>query len=78
MHGILFPALSCVACAAVAGRLDAATVELPTTMDNSIVMVDGEWNDNAGGAGRIRIKGNQHIVAMAFDTAAVAGRRVEK
>jgi hypothetical protein len=56
----------------------AETVELPVTMDNSIVMVDREWDDNAGGSSRIRIKGNQHMVAMAFDTAALAGRRVKK
>lgn len=56
----------------------AETVELPVTIDNSIVMVDGEWDDNAGGASRVRIKGNQHMVAMAFDTTAIAGRRVRK
>lgn len=60
------------------GPLRAEVIELPVTADNSIVMVDGEWNDNAGGAGRIRIKGNQHVVAMAFDTAAIAGRRVRR
>ncbi|MBM3998026.1 MAG: hypothetical protein FJ297_00540 [Planctomycetes bacterium] len=42
------------------------------------MLVDGEWTDNAGGQGRIRIKGNQHIVAMAFDLSAVAGKRVER
>jgi hypothetical protein len=53
-------------------------MRLPVTKDNSIVMVDGEWDLNAGQQGRIRIKGNQHMVAMAFDTSAIAGKRVKK
>lgn len=56
--------------------LPAESVRLPVTKDNSIVMVDGEWNQNAGQQGRIRIKGNQHIVAMGFDTSAIVGKRV--
>lgn len=55
----------------------AAPVSVPVTQDNSIVMVDGEWTENAGSSGRIRIKGNQHMVAMAFDTSAIAGKRVK-
>ncbi|MEZ6067898.1 MAG: hypothetical protein R3B90_19785 [Planctomycetaceae bacterium] len=58
--------------------LSAETVRLPVTQDNSIVMVDGEWSVNAGTAGQIRIKGNQHIVAMSFDTSAVKGRTAER
>lgn len=53
-------------------------IRLPVTKDNSIVMVDGEWDLNAGQQGRIRIKGNQHMVAMAFDASAIAGQRVRK
>ncbi|MCA9178092.1 MAG: hypothetical protein KDB14_26695 [Planctomycetales bacterium] len=41
-------------------------------------MVDGEWSVNAGASGRIRIKGNQHIVAMSFDLGAVQGRLVKR
>ncbi|QDT99977.1 fibronectin type III domain-containing protein [Gimesia aquarii] len=52
-------------------------IQLPVTKDNSIVMVDREWELNAGQQGRIRIKGNQHMVAMAFDTSAIAGKRVK-
>ena len=52
-------------------------IRLPVTKDNSIVMVDGEWDLNAGQQGRIRIKGNQHMVAMSFDTSAIAGRKVK-
>ena len=53
-------------------------IQLPVTKDNSIVMVDGEWDSNAGQQGRIRMKGNQHMVTMAFDTSAIAGKRVKK
>ncbi len=54
------------------------TVSLTPVRDNSIVMVDGEWNQNAGANGRIRIKGNQHIVAMAFDLSVLKGRTVRR
>ncbi|MCA9066210.1 MAG: hypothetical protein KDA96_24250, partial [Planctomycetaceae bacterium] len=54
----------------------AETIRLPATQDNSIVMVDGEWEVNAGRQGRIRLKGNQHMIAMSFDTTAVAGRSI--
>ncbi|MEM6692862.1 MAG: hypothetical protein AAF664_25765, partial [Planctomycetota bacterium] len=52
-------------------------VVLPSTKDNSIVLVEGEWRVNAGKQGRIRVKGNQHLVAMDFDTKAIRGRRVK-
>jgi hypothetical protein len=38
--------------------------------------VDGEYHLNAGAEPRIRIKGNQHLVALAFDTAPLRGRLV--
>ncbi len=60
------------------GSASAQTLHLPAIRDNSIVMVDGEWRENAGASGRIRIKGNQHIVAMSFDLAALEGRRVKR
>lgn len=53
-------------------------VQLPVTKDNSIVLVDGEWTENGGQRAQIRIKANQHIVAMDFDTSAIAGKRVRK
>ncbi len=53
-------------------------IHLPVTKDNSIVMVDGEWEQNAGQQGRIRVKGNQHMVAFEFDTSAIAGKKVKK
>ena len=54
------------------------SVSLTPTQDNSIVMVDGEWSENAGSNGRIRIKGNQHIVAFNFDFSSLRGRRVKR
>ncbi len=62
-------------------RFPAASAEtflLPVTQDNSIVMVDGEWNVNAGKQSRLRIKGNQHVVVMAFDTRAIVGKQVDE
>jgi len=41
------------------------------TKDNSIVLLAGEIKLNAGSSGQIRIKGNQHMVAMMFDAAAL-------
>ncbi len=62
----------------VASTIAADSIQLPVTKDNSIVMVDGEWGTNAGQQGRIRIKGNQHVVAIAFDTTLVVGKRIKK
>lgn len=56
----------------------AETLQLPATRDNSIVMVDREWADNAGQNSRIRIKGNQHIVVMDFDVDPIRGRNVKR
>lgn len=58
--------------------VSAEIVQLPVTKDNSIVMVDGEWGVNAGTQGRIRIKGNQHIVAMDFDVSSIQGKRIKR
>lgn len=54
------------------------SVRLPVVQDNSIVMVDGEWSVNAGSSGRIRIKGNQHIVAMSFELSGIRGKQVKR
>lgn len=78
MRSMVQRAAAFAAALVAASPLGAAIVELPVVMDNSIVMVADEWNDNAGGAARIRIKGNQHIVALAFDTAPLRGRRVRQ
>jgi hypothetical protein len=62
----------------IAAQLSAAPIQLPSTRDNSIVLLDGEWTENAGGQPRIRVKGNQHIVAIGFDTSAIAGKLVSR
>lgn len=64
------------AVAIVPAASSADSVSLPAVQDNSIVMVDGEWSVNAGGASRLRIKGNQHMVAMAFGLSGLRGKRV--
>lgn len=56
----------------------AQQIRLPVTQDNSIVLNDGEWKENAGQQARIRAKGNQHIIAMAFDTSAIQGKRIKR
>ncbi len=58
--------------------LAAPEVRLPATADNSIVIVRNEETINQGTLPRIRIKGNQHLVAMKFDTSALAGRMVTR
>ena len=54
------------------------SIQLPVIKDNSIVMVDGEWEQNVGQQGRIRVKGNQHMVVIAFDTSAIQGKQIKK
>ncbi len=49
-------------------------VRLPCVADNSIVLYQGEERENAGKAAHIRVKGNQHLVALAFDMAPLHGR----
>lgn len=70
--------LSCIALLLSCSSALAQIVELPATADNSIVLVDGEWSENAGESARIRIKGNQHIVAINFDVSAIRGRRIKR
>ena len=53
-------------------------IKLTTVQDNSVILLDGQWNENAGSQARIRIKGNQHIVAISFDTSAIVGKRIKK
>lgn len=74
MHGLF----CCAIVGLAAGQVEAAPLALPVTKDNSIVLVDGEWGENAGQRGQIRIKANQHLVAIDFDTRALAGKRVKR
>lgn len=53
-----------------------AQQRIAVVRDNSIVLYPGEEHLNAGRLSRIRIKGNQHLVAMAFDRDALRGRMV--
>jgi hypothetical protein len=62
----------------ITSPLQAEEVRLPATQDNSIVMVNGEWDLNAGHQARIRIKGNQHMVVLGFDTGPIRGRVVKR
>lgn len=52
-------------------------IKLPATADNSIVIYPGEEHLNAGKQSRIRIKGNQHLVAMKFDFSPLKGKIIE-
>ena len=53
------------------------SIRLEATKDNSIVLVESETGLNAGSATRIRIKGNQHLVAMDFDFDKIKGKVIE-
>ena len=55
---------------------DTPTIRLAAMKDNSIVLVEGETEQNAGRQERLRIKGNQHLLALDFDFARLRGRRV--
>lgn len=61
--------------AAVATPAETQT-QIEATADNSIVLVEGEFGLNAGSQNRIRIKGNQHLVAIDFDFDKLRGKRI--
>jgi hypothetical protein len=65
-------------CQASVGMSQGEEVRLPATKDNSIVMVNGEWDLNGGDQSRIRIKGNQHMVVLGFDTTTIRGRVIKR
>lgn len=69
-------AAACLLAVLAAGLLAAEPTRVEVTRDNSIVLLDGEWQINGGRQGWIRAKGNQHMVAMDFDRGPLAGRRV--
>ncbi len=52
-------------------------IRLEVVKDNSIVLHEDELHLNAGSAREIRIKGNQHIVALTFDIKRLKGRRIK-
>lgn len=53
------------------------SAQLSVIKDNSIVIYPGEEKINAGKQNQIRIKGNQHLVALSFDTAPLKGKKVK-
>ncbi len=55
-----------------------AAERIPATKDNSIVLYKAEEHLNAGSKGLIRIKGNQHLVAMDFDWSRLRGKGIAK
>lgn len=69
-------AIRCLCALLCLGTAGGETLRLPAIRDNSIVLHPQEMSLNAGGSPRIRIKGNQHIVAMGFDLSPLKGRTV--
>lgn len=68
----------CLVLGLAAEHAASAPISVPVTKDNSIVLVDGEWTENGGQKGQIRIKANQHLVAMGFDTSGLLGKRLKR
>jgi len=56
--------------------LAAATIDLPCTGDTSIVLYQGEEAECHGAKPWIRLKGNQHLLALGFDAAPLRGKLV--
>ena len=54
----------------------AAPTRVEVIADNSIVIYKGEEHLNTGGNSRIRIKGNQHLVALKIDPKPLKGKIV--
>ncbi len=55
-----------------------AATRAPVTQDNSIILLDSESGLNHGKKPMIRIKGNQHIVALGFDAELLKGKKVAR
>lgn len=66
----------CLVWSASASLVVAAPERIDVTQDNSIILVKSEQHLNHGSKPRIRIKGNQHIVAMGIDPQPLRGRKV--
>ncbi len=66
----------CLVWSAAASLAVAAPERIEITKDNSIILVKSEEHLNHGPKPRIRIKGNQHIVAIGIDPQALHGRKV--
>lgn len=64
--------------ALVAAQAPAQGERFDATADTSIVLHPDELHDCHGRRSRIRIKGNQHLVALGFDASELAGRAVRR
>ncbi len=71
------PALILFFCLHLAAFSADQGTQLTVTRDNSIDLYPSEEDQNAGKQNQIRIKGNQHLVALAFDTAPLKGRKIK-
>ncbi len=54
----------------------AESIDLPCIADTSIVLYPGEEHECHGAKPEIRIKGNQHVLALDFEWRRVRGRRI--
>jgi len=66
---LLLGALAAVPCSG-------ETLRLECTADTSICIYPSEQSHNHGGKSRLRVKGNEHILLMKFDTSPLGGRAV--
>ncbi len=63
---------------ALAAGAAAAPVRLPVTADTSVCAHPAERSLNAGAAPRLKLKGIENLILLAFDPAAVRGRIVRR
>ncbi len=75
---ILVALLAFLTAVMAAGAAHAASLKIAVTRDNSIILVNGEERLNHGDKRQIRIKGNQHIVALGFDASPLRGRKIAR
>lgn len=66
------------AAAAGAGPGRPEQLRLPVTADTSICMVPAEQDFNLGKTDRIKMKGNENVLLLAFDPTPLKGKRVVK
>ncbi len=64
----------CIAGTSVGVR---AATRIELIRDSSVVLVRNEWHLNQGRHNRIRIKGNQHLLPMAFDLKPLKGKLIK-
>ncbi|HYE06181.1 MAG TPA: hypothetical protein VEL07_11770 [Planctomycetota bacterium] len=62
----------------LAAAVAASELTLPITADTSLMMHPEELRQNAGQSSRIKLKGIENVILLAFDPAPVAGKVVER